>query len=340
MEKNTEHNIRLTAAEIGNLWSTYMTDSMSICVLKYFIAKNQDTEIRPVLELALSISQTHIQQITELFNLEGHPIPVAFGDQDVDINAPALYSDTYFLNYVHNMAKLSMITFGLSVSSVARQDVYDIFSKAYTSAKDLYEKSLQCLLSKGLYWRAADIPIPEKVEFIKKQSYLTGWLGNRRPLNALEITQCYYNIQRNGIGKALLLGFSQVARSKKVRDYFIRGINVAFDNIQELSHKLSEENINVSPTWDSDVLNSTTPPFSDKIMMYHVAAISGLSIGIYGTALGTVSRRDLGNLFMKMITVAIAYAEDGVNLMIENQWLEEPPHAIHNISIAKRSEYE
>ncbi|WP_368666320.1 DUF3231 family protein [Ammoniphilus sp. CFH 90114] len=92
-------------------------------------------------------------------------------------------------------------------------------------------------------------------------------MANRRPMNALEITQCYYNIQRNGIGKALLLGFSQVARSKKVREYCIRGIVIAFGNIQELSHKLSEENINVSPTWDSDVLNSTTPPFSDKLII-------------------------------------------------------------------------
>jgi hypothetical protein len=116
--------------------------------------------------------------------------------------------------------------------------------------------------------------------------------------------------------------------------------NIAYSIVQELGHKLAEENINVSPTWDSDVLNSTTPPFSDKLIMYHIAAISGLSIGIYGTSLGTVSRRDLGSLFMKILTAAIAYAEDGANLMIENQWLEEPPHSLHNISIAKRSEYE
>lgn len=39
-----------------------MTDSMSIWVLKYFIAKTQDTEIRSVLEFALGIRQTHIQE--------------------------------------------------------------------------------------------------------------------------------------------------------------------------------------------------------------------------------------------------------------------------------------
>lgn len=93
------------------------------------------------------------------------------------------------------------------------------------------------------------------------------------------------------------------------------------------------------PTWDSEVLNSTTPPFSDKLIMFHVSAVSGISIGIYGTALGTVARRDLGSLFMKLLTSAIAYGEDGSNLMIENGWLEEPPHSIHNISIAKHSDY-
>ncbi|HJV45059.1 MAG TPA: DUF3231 family protein, partial [Bacillota bacterium] len=158
MDTITKHNIRLTSAEIANLWSTYMTDSMSICVLKYFIAKTQDTEILPVLKFAISISQSHIQEITEIFKQEDHPIPVGFGEHDVNINAPALFSDTFFINYIHSMSKLAMTTYGLAVSSIARTDIYNLFSKAYLTAKDLYETSLQCLLSKGLYYRAPCIP--------------------------------------------------------------------------------------------------------------------------------------------------------------------------------------
>src|SRR5919205_84983 len=32
----SENNIKLTSAEISQLWSAYMNDSLSICVLKYF----------------------------------------------------------------------------------------------------------------------------------------------------------------------------------------------------------------------------------------------------------------------------------------------------------------
>jgi hypothetical protein len=32
----TEHNIRLTSAEIANLWGAYIGNSMSVCVLQYF----------------------------------------------------------------------------------------------------------------------------------------------------------------------------------------------------------------------------------------------------------------------------------------------------------------
>lgn len=70
---------------------------------------------------------------------------------------------------------------------------------------ELYKKTLNLLLEKGLYFRAAAIPIPEKVDFVQKQSYLTGWFGERRPLNAAEIMNLYDDMQRNGIGKALVL---------------------------------------------------------------------------------------------------------------------------------------
>lgn len=42
----TDHNVRLTSAEIGQLWSSYMADTMSNCVLRYFNEKLEDTEIR------------------------------------------------------------------------------------------------------------------------------------------------------------------------------------------------------------------------------------------------------------------------------------------------------
>jgi hypothetical protein len=48
------HSIRLSSAEIGGLWANYILESMTICLLKYFLYHNQDEEIKPLLEKALN----------------------------------------------------------------------------------------------------------------------------------------------------------------------------------------------------------------------------------------------------------------------------------------------
>jgi hypothetical protein len=64
---NSEHHIRLTSAEIAQLWSGYTNNSMSKCVLKYFKEKTQDEEIRPVIDTAISITDKMLQNITEIY---------------------------------------------------------------------------------------------------------------------------------------------------------------------------------------------------------------------------------------------------------------------------------
>ncbi|MGP4107852.1 DUF3231 family protein [Virgibacillus sp. L01] len=332
----TEHNIRLTSSEVASLWTSYMNNSMSKCVLKYFKAKTQDTEISSVLELAIEITESIIQDITNIYEKENHAIPVGFSEsEDLNLNAPALYSDTFHLKFVHNMARHGMTSYGASFAGCARSDVKELNSKAIDLTRNLYNKSLDVLLEKGLYSRAAPIPIPDKVDFIEKQGYLTGWFGERHPMNALEIMHFYNNMERNSVGKALLLGFAQTAGLQEVRNYMVRGANIASKVVEFMAKILNQENLSQTPTLDSDVLKSTTAPFSDKLMMFQVSMLSGMSLGYYGVALGTVSRRDLGSKFMRITLEAVQYAEDGANIMIEHNWMEKPPSSIDNIEIAK-----
>jgi hypothetical protein len=332
----TEHNIRLTSSEFASLWTAYMNNSMSYCVLRFFKEKTQDTEISSIIGLAIEIAETLIQDITDIYEKESHAIPVGFSkNEDLNLNAPALYSDTFHLKFVHNMARHGMTSYGASFAGCARTDVKELNSKAIDLTRKLYNESLTVLLEKGLYTRSASIPIPDKVEFIEKQGYLTGWFGERRPMNAIEIMHFYNNMERNAVGKALLLGFGQTAGLQEVRNYMVRGANIASKVVEFLAHILSEENHSESPTLDSDVLKSTTPPFSDKLMMFQVSMLSGMSLGYYGVALGTVSRRDLASKFMRITMEAIQYAEDGANIMIEHNWMEKPPSPIDNIELLK-----
>ncbi|WP_378936618.1 DUF3231 family protein [Metabacillus herbersteinensis] len=150
------------------------------------------------MEYALELAQSHLQKLTFIFNSEKFLIPYGFKDQeDVEVTAPPLFSDTYYLFYLQQWGQMGLDGYSISLSLAARSDVFEYFSECIDESKELLKKTVNVLLSKGLYIRAPYIVTPKKVDFIKKQSFLTGWLGERRPLTALEITNLYANLQRN-----------------------------------------------------------------------------------------------------------------------------------------------
>lgn len=68
----------MTSAEIGSLWLQYLSDSGAACMMKYLIKKTEDTEILPILQYALQLSEAHLLTIDEIFKRENFPTPVGF----------------------------------------------------------------------------------------------------------------------------------------------------------------------------------------------------------------------------------------------------------------------
>ncbi|MEH7086950.1 DUF3231 family protein [Neobacillus drentensis] len=330
----SEKNIKLTSAEISQLWSAYMNDSLSICVLKYFLAKAEDPEIRLVVEYALGLAEAHIKKLTVIFKGEKFPIPYGFKEEDVDITAPRLFSDPYFLYYLLQWSSLGLEAYSISLSLATRSDVFDYFSECIDDSKKLLKKTGDVLLSKGLYIRAPYVTTPEKVDFIRKQNFLTGWFGERRSLTTLEVTNLYANLQRNVLAMATFIGFSQVAKSKEVGRFIARGKEIASKHIEIYSSILIENALPASVSWDNQVLDSTVSPFSDKLMMFHVNGLAAGAIGYYGTSLSTSSRRDLSTHYLRFLGEVLKYTEDAANIMIDNGWMEQPPKVVDHDKLA------
>lgn len=321
----TDHNIRLTSAELANLWSSYMSDSMAICVFKYFMEKVEDTEVERVLEYAMHLSQTHIQRLSEIFTSEDHPIPHGFTKEDVNMKAPRLFSDTYFLHYLKHMSRVGLNAHSLAVAMAARSDILDFHNEALASSSELNNRVTQVLLSKGLYIRPPYISIPQKIEYVKKEGFLGHLMGEQRPLLAVEISHLYANLQTNAIGKALVTGFSQVAQSKEVRKYMFRGKDIAKKHIEVLGKVLTEGDLPAAMTWDSDILDSTVPPFSDKLMMFHTGALNSVGVADYGASMAISLRKDLAMIYSRLAGEVGLYANDGAKIMIDRGWMEQPP---------------
>lgn len=328
---------KLTSAELSQLWTSYQNDTASICILKYFLHIAEDPDAQTLLDHALKMSQAHIEQLTGIFNKENYPVPIGFSkNQDVNLEAPRLFSDQYLLHFMYQMSQISLNAYSMSKALAVKSDIDTYFAECLREASELDTMAKDALLKKGLFVRAPYIPYPEKADFVKKQSFLTGWFGERRPLLSLEIANLFGNFQRNALGSATLVGFSQVAQSKQVGKFFVRGKEIAEKHNEIFSSILREDDLPVPMNSDSFVTESRVSPFSDKMMLFIVTALIGLGIGYYGTSISTSLRRDLTGQYDRLIHEILKYSEDGANMLIDNGWMEEPPRASDRDDLANK----
>ncbi|MBU9711936.1 DUF3231 family protein [Evansella tamaricis] len=322
--------VKLSTSELADVWTAYMNDSMSICMISQFLQHIEDSEIEEVLQFALQLSKNHCDFIVSLFKSENCAIPYGFNlEEDVNLSAPILFSDTFYLMYLHNMGKIGANSFSLCLATSAREDLRNFFRQCVEEAMELFDRTSKVLLAKGLFLRPPQIELPSQVDFVEKQSFLNGWFGKRRPLNAIEVMNLYFNIERNQVGKSLITGFSQVTSSQEIAAYFNRGMDISGKYIEVFGSTLSEADLPSPMTWDTLPTTSTTSTFSDKLMMFHfhVTVLTGASVSHYGTSMGSSPRRDIGLNYNRLIQEILLFAEDGAEIMIDHGYLEQPPQA-------------
>ncbi|MFP3727616.1 DUF3231 family protein [Priestia filamentosa] len=334
----TKHPTQLTSAEIACIWTNYMQDSMSKCVLSYLLQTVEDNDIRPLIQWAYDISCTHIEELTTLFQKEQIPLPTGFTDEDVNINAPRLYTDAFILNYLAHMARVGMLGYSGFTSMGARKDLKTYFIKGLRETSDLFDQTTDLLLEKGLYIRAPYISYPTKTDFVDSHKYLSGFslFSKQRPLNAIEISHLYMNSITNHIGSKLSLSFAQVSPQEEIQNWMLRGRDISQKHMRVFTRILLDSDIESPISPDVAITDATTPPFSDKLAMFHMAMLSATGTGNYATAASASQRSDLIINYERLSLEVALYAKDGADIMIKNQWMEQPPTTLDKEQLVKK----
>ncbi|MDQ1143650.1 hypothetical protein QE429_000477 [Bacillus sp. SORGH_AS 510] len=332
-----EHLTKLTSAELSMLWSTYIGDTMSICVLRHFFETCEDQDIKPIIQQALNYSYDHVSQITDLFTKEGIPLPNGFGEQDVNLQAKKLFSDVTYMRYLQHMGRTGLNSYSLAKSVSSRKDIRALFKQFYSQTEALYDDNAELMQEKGVYIRSPYISYPDKIQYVTERKFLGGLIGAPRPLLGVEIAHLGVNIEVANVAKTLLLGFSQVAQSKKLSDYFKDGYELGKKMVEDFMIKLKEDDNSYPSTWDSTVTNSTDAPFSDKLMLFHTNAQSAIGLGDFGLAIASSFRKDLILGYEGYILKIGAYVKEGANLLIDHGWFEKPPQSIDRESVRNQN---
>lgn len=333
--ENNQEGILLTSAEQSYLWTTYQADTMAVCVFNHFLQHIKDNEIKSLIVFALQLSEEHANFIREIFIKEKIQIPQGFTESDVNLHAERLFSDVFYLNYIKNMAKGGLVTYGRVLQNVYRKDILSFFSACLSQSIELNSRAIDISLKKGLAIRPPTIPYLEKLEFVHKQSFILEGLGRREALTGTEVTNLFANIQTNYIGTSLATAFSQVCKTKKAQNFFKRGKEIALKHIEIFSSYLKMSSLPVPGTYEQMVTQSKDSPYSDKLMMFHFSLMIYSGVGNYGLSTAETQRSDLVADYTRLNAEILKYSEDGANIMIAEKWLEQPPLAANRRDLAK-----
>ena len=140
----------------------YLSDSMVNCVLKHFLHTVEDGEVKPIIEFALGLTTEHMEFKNKLFKDEEFPIPLAFTEKDVNLNAPRLFSDGFMLLYLRHM--------GIAGTSYLWNGISKQFETGYSCILSTQSERLRLscwrnlrlyLQSKGILTRSPFITVSE-----------------------------------------------------------------------------------------------------------------------------------------------------------------------------------
>ncbi|MCH1624214.1 DUF3231 family protein [Ferdinandcohnia quinoae] len=333
--KTNNTNEKLTAAEMGKLWVTYTGNTMAKCVLRYYLQHVDDQDIKKVLENALNLSESLVKSIKEIFIQEDFPLPIGYTEEDVNLGAPRLFSDEFYLHYLKYTSKAGLSIYSIAIPLMIRPDIKDLFIHTLDSTVKFITQVNEVMEAKGFLAKPPTIPTPEKVDFVQKQNYLSGFFGNIRPPHALEVAHFFDNIENNVTSKALLIAFSQVAKTEKVKNFMLRGKEITNKHVEISSDQLHKFNLPSPPLLDNLVSTSTFSPFSDKLMLWHKIDMFSMKIRSYANGASLNGRRDIGAMYAKFLMDVSLYVEDGANIMIEYGWMEQPPEAVDRESLTR-----
>ncbi|WP_208591116.1 DUF3231 family protein [Gracilibacillus suaedae] len=332
--------IHLTSSEIASLWTGYMNDSMAKCVLGFMLEHIEDADIKPVIQYAYDLSSSHLEQLLAIFEQDDFAKPNGFTEQNVNIHAPWLYTDLFCLSYVKHMATVGLVSYGGFISMSYREDIRNYFSQALNETMNLFNQSSEIAQSKGVSPRHPYIEVPKETEYVDSKKYMSGLnpLNQNRPLNAIEISHLYLNIKTNIIGYKLCISFAQTSPTKEVQEFMLRAKKVSQKHIKIFTDTLLDNDVDVPELPDVAISHSTTKTFSDKLMMFHMSLLTSAGIGNYATAAAASQRSDLMVDYERLSLEVSKLAKSGADIMIKNNWLEQPPGTKDREKLARNKE--
>jgi hypothetical protein len=327
----------LSASEVGSLWLTYEEKTLIMRILEHFIEKSDEQQATNILGGLWQELNYYVLQMEQIFREQGMVKPIGYTKADVNIEAPKSYDNGFDVMFLRILKEVSMGMYTINMNMAYSDKVMQMYEGLTTVTQKFYKLSTLYLLEKGILTLPPKVTMPKTNEFIDSKRYLDGLnpFGDKRALNDIELGILHHGIETNNIGLQLITGFAQCAKNKDVKEYFVKGKDLAKKQIKIMEDILLESDVQFSATSGSTVTTSTVAPFSDKLMMHCIYLLNGF--GLVGNSFGAYFslRKDISVKTMFLAKDVYTYAQEGIKIKIKNGWFEEPPQMEDRSKIIK-----
>src|SRR5690242_1281779 len=129
--KHEQQNRSLTSVEVGILWNIYMIESMvhhmSACFLKHI----KDADIESMVQVWQDSTKRSLEALNSFFEQENLPAPRRITSEDINLSAPRLFTDKYYIYFGEYMSRVALTVFTLSYTMCTRLDMKEFMKKHY-----------------------------------------------------------------------------------------------------------------------------------------------------------------------------------------------------------------
>jgi hypothetical protein len=149
----------------------------------------------------------------------------------------------------------------------------------------------------------------------------------KRPLNSIEITEIFFNTERNYFSILLCTALLQVVDDKEIKQFIKEGKEISEKQIRVFQEILEKEQLLWDTSTTMEVTDSTVLPFSYKLIVTLFTSLNAIDITLLGHAMSVSMRSDLVAHYQKYISEILIYAGKGFNLLVDRGWSQQPPMA-------------
>src|SRR5699024_8707160 len=122
-------------------------------------------------------SANRSEQIKDILMKERCQPPLGFTKSDVNVNAPRLFSDKLYLEFMLQLIKMELPSYSFALVEMTKPYLQQFYQNTIQESMDIERKVKQLAIDKGIYIASPRIPTPQQNNIVKKDSFLSGWFG-------------------------------------------------------------------------------------------------------------------------------------------------------------------